>query len=45
MLLLRAPGSPELALASGVGTQLIFAWWFVECFGLLAAASPFAQLF
>lgn len=45
LLLLRAPGSPELALASGVGTQLVFFWWFVECFGLLAAASPFALLF
>ena len=45
LLLLRAAGSTELDLVSAVGTQLVFLWWFIECFGLLAAASPFAELF
>ena len=45
LLLLRATGLTELELVSTIGVQLIFLWWFVECFGLLAAASPFAQLF
>jgi peptide-methionine (S)-S-oxide reductase len=45
LLLLRAAGSSELDLVSAVGTQLVFAWWWVECAGLLAAASPFAELF
>ena len=45
LLLLRAAGSSELDLLSAVGTQLVFAWWWFECAGLLAAASPFAQLF
>ena len=45
LLLLRAAGSNELDIVSAVGTQLVFLWWFVECFGLLAAASPFAELF
>ena len=45
LLLLRGAGSSQLSLAADVGTQLVLLWWFVECFGLLAAASPFAELF
>ena len=45
MLLLRVPGTPELTMVAGVGTQMVFLYWFVECFGLLAAANPFAELF
>ena len=44
LLLMRAPGIPELELLSTVGTQLVLAWWFVENFQLMAAANPFVDL-